>query len=120
MLTERKYRVDKYLEMARLTNLPEKKENFVDMACYYLESKEFDVAQDIESSYFENREREDIVNIPRADLYSDYVSICDEKGEVVNSQVKFYREIEQRYKVKVFKASLSNENGSRKRAWVYR
>ena len=119
MLTERKYRVDKYLEMARLTNSPEKKENFVDMACYYLESKEFDGTLDIESSYFENKEREDIINIPRANLYAEYVSTCEEKGEIVNSQVKFYREIEHRYKVKVKKSSVGYVDGVRKRAWVY-
>lgn len=80
MLTERKYRVDKYLEMARLTNSPEKKENFVDMACYYLESKEFDGALDIESSYFENKEREDIINIPRA--HAKLLSQLDKRNDI--------------------------------------
>ena len=65
------------------------------------------------------KRKEDIINIPRANLYAEYVSTCEEKGEIVNSQVKFYREIEQRYKVKVKNSSVGYVDGVRKRAWVY-
>lgn len=40
MQTERKYKIDKYIELARLTKSADKKEEFIDWAHYYLELSE--------------------------------------------------------------------------------
>jgi len=119
MLTERKYRVDKYLEMARLTKSIEKRENFIDMACYYLESKEFDVTKDEPTNFFENLEKEDVVGKPRQQIYEQYTQFCKDNGEILNSKGKFYKELEERFKLRERYLRLENETGEKIRARVY-
>lgn len=120
MQTERKYRVDKYLEMARLTKSIGKRENFIDMAHYYLESKEFDVTKDDPTHFFDNLEKEDIVERPRQEIYDDYVEFCKENGEILNSKGPFYRELEKHFGVHEYYNRVKNRNGEKIRARVYR
>lgn len=119
MQTERKYRVDKYLEMARLTKSIDKKESFIDMAHYYLEVKEFDVTNDDHTHFFDNLEKEEIIGRPRQEIYDDYVEFCKENGEILVSRAPFYRELEKHYGVHEHYPRTKNKNGEKIRARVY-
>lgn len=99
MQTERKYRIDKYLEMARLTKSIDKRENFIDMANHYLESKEFDVTKDKGTDFFNDIERCEIIDSPRTTIYEKYIMFCKESGEVIQSRPVLYRQIEKMYNV---------------------
>lgn len=109
MLSERKYRVDKYIEMARLTASLDKKEELLDMARFYLECDEFDVTKENISRFFDVTEKEDIIGIHRNEVYERYIEFCKENGEVIQSKPSFYRQIEKKYKL-VVKKIRQNED----------
>lgn len=108
MQTERKYRIDKYLEMARLTKSLEKREAFVDMAEFYLEQDESDFqSPDFSFDYLVGKHREDFVNQKFSDCYRDYSNWCLRNSKNSISKVSFSKKVRGHFDL----TSKHNRNG---------
>lgn len=102
MQTERHYKIEKYLEMARLTRNGDKKESFIDAAQTYLEMKESEFARVVcRVPYIQDVLTQELVlNRKPADVYQEYLFYCDENGEVTVGKNTFIKEVEMQLKVR--------------------
>ncbi|GAX07076.1 hypothetical protein IWT25_02424 [Secundilactobacillus pentosiphilus] len=101
MQTERKYKIDKYLEMARLTRNGDKKEEFIDSARYYLElsENEFESTQYLFTiPYVQSAlTKEDLLGKTVGQVYKEYVETCQENNEPIKSKICFGKEVRQAF-----------------------
>lgn len=116
MQTERHYKIEKYLEMARLTRNGDKKESFIDAAQTYLEMRESEFAGVVcRVPYIQDvLTQELVVNRKPADVYQEYLFYCDENGEITVGKNTFFKEVEMKLKVRR-KKIRSND----KQYWIF-
>lgn len=90
MRTIREYKIDKYIELARLTRDLKKREIFIDSAQYYLELPEEDVRklENFTIPYLTSMNKEDFLGLTSEEAYEGYVDYCkdnDQKPIAINA-----------------------------------
>ncbi|NLR31363.1 hypothetical protein [Levilactobacillus tujiorum] len=96
MQMERQFRVEKYLEMARLTTDASSREEFLEMARYTLELDESDfktvnTRYPELNNYFSTVQRGEFIGRSVAETYRNYSQYCKENGEPILSKQAFNR-----------------------------
>lgn len=119
MQTERKYKIDKYIELARLTKFADKKEEFIDWAHHYLEMSEdeFDAREPKQSevSYLIDKNKSDFIGKSSKGCYDEYVSYCR-----INEEKPLIHQLFSKELVRMFgiKTKHKNVNGVVSRYFV--
>lgn len=115
MLTERQYRIDKYIELARLTRIEEKKELFIDNAQYYLELEDYDFGtkaiedNSLMDSYFKDMTADDFVGKASKDCYQEYFNFCKQASEKAMTQTSFSRHVNKTFGLATKKVRRGHE-----------
>lgn len=103
MQSERHYKVDKYLEMARITRSEFKKDHFLEMAETYLEMEDASyqtVAQNTDS-WLSELSKEYFVGMSISDMYDKYLSHAKETGESIETRYIINRRIRETFNMNV-------------------
>lgn len=113
MQTERKYKIDKYIELARLTKSADKKEEFIDWAHYYLElsEAEFEGKEPYQAKipYLDGKEKNEFLHKPTRECYDEYVKYCKTIGEQPVIHAMFSREVNKLFDMRTGSKKIGSE-----------
>ena len=101
MQSDRRYRIDKYLEMARITKSEIKKEHFLDMAEHYLETEErldaFIKNDCIE--WIESCGKDYFLKLPIATAHEEFAKYAKVNGFGIPTKVSISKDIREFYQL---------------------
>lgn len=115
MQSDRRYKVDKYLEMARITRTEYKKDHYLDMAETYLEMDDVSTLTSAQNTidWLSELDKEYFLGMSVTDMYENYLAYAKENGINVESRYLMSRRIRETFGLSTKRARVPNtEHGT--------